>query len=182
MNTKERSLAREAAGGLSTPTTEVELPIFVVRGQRVMVDVDLSGLYRVSPKRLNEQVKRNRARFPPDFMFQLTLDEARDLLESRSQIATLKRGQNIKHAPYAFTEHGAVMLAAVLKSPVAIEASIQVVRAFVRLRTVLAVHQELVDKLNALEQKSDRQFKTVFEAIRQLMQPDTKRLESPIGF
>ena len=100
-----------------------------MRGRRVMLDVDLAAVYGVAPKRLNEQVRRNRGRFPDDFAFQLTLDEARVVLASRSQIATLKRGQNLKYAPYVFTEHGAVMLAAVLNSPIAIDASIQVVRA-----------------------------------------------------
>src|SRR5947209_3552584 len=127
---------------LSTPpdsglaVDDVSDRIVVIRGRRVMLDADLATLYRVSPKRLNEQVKRNRARFPEDFLIQLTLEEARALVASRSQIATLKRGRNLKYAPYAFTEHGAVMLAAVLNSPVAIDASIQVVRAFVRLRAL----------------------------------------------
>ena len=147
-----------------------------------MLDADLARLYGVRPKRLNEQVKRNRARFPDDFMFQLTHEEAGMLLASRSQSATLKRGQNIKYAPYAFTEHGAVMLAAVLNSPVAIDASIQVVRAFVRLRAMVAVHAELAQKLDALESKFDHQFRVVFEAIRQLMAPPPKSPASRIGF
>ncbi len=115
-------------------------------------------------------------------MFQLTMEEARALLVSRSQCATLKRGQNIKHAPYAFTEHGAVMLAAVLNSPVAIDASIQVVRAFVRLRAMVAVHAELAQKLDALESRFDHQFRIVFDAIRQLMAPPSKSGASRIGF
>ena len=147
-----------------------------------MLDADLARLYGVRPKRLNEQVKRNRARFPKDFMFQLTMEEARALLLSRSQVATLKRGQNIKRAPYAFTEHGAVMLAAVLNSPVAIQASIHVVRAFVRLRAMVAVHAELAQKLEALEHKFDHQFRVVFDAIRQLMTPPSKSGTSRSGF
>jgi hypothetical protein len=145
--------------------------IVIVRGRRVMLDADLAAVYGVEPKRLNEQVKRNRARFPEDFMLELTLDEARSIQASRSQIATLKRGHNIKHAPSAFTEHGAVMLAAVLNSPVAIAASIQVVRAFVQLRATAALHEELAGKLDALEARFDHQFQIVFEAIRQLMKP-----------
>jgi ORF6N domain len=145
--------------------------IVIVRGRRVMVDVDLAVLYGVAPKRLNEQVRRNRARFPDDFVFQLALEEARVVLASRSHIATLKRGQNLKYAPQVFTEHGAVMLAAVLNSPIAIDASIQVVRAFVRLRAMVATHEELALKLNALERKFDHQFSVVFEAIHQLMMP-----------
>ena len=115
-------------------------------------------------------------------MFQLTLEEVRTLPGSRSQSATLKRGQNLKYAPYAFTEHGAVMLASVLNSPVAVEASIQVVRAFVQLRAMVAVHAELAQKLDALEHKFDQQFRVVFEAIRQLMTPPPRLSPPRIGF
>ncbi len=147
-----------------------------------MLDRDLATLYGVTPKRLNEQVKRNRHRFPPDFMFQLTTEEAGVL---RSQIATLKptgRGRHRKYLPYAFTEHGAVMLATVLNSAIAVTASIQVVRAFVRLRAVIVAHKELARKLRELENKFDRQFKVVFEAIRQLMEPPALPPSRPIGF
>jgi ORF6N domain-containing protein len=120
-------------------------------------------------------------RFPDDFLIQLTLEEARALHASRSQFATLKRGRNLKYAPYAFTEHGAVMLAAVLNSPVAIDGSIQVVRAFVRLRALVAAHEQLAQKLDALERKFDGQFQVVFDAIRQLMAPP-KSPASRIGF
>jgi hypothetical protein len=160
---------------------EVADRIVVIRGRRVMLDRDLAAVYGVAPKRLNEQVKRNQARFPDDFLFRLTLQEARRLVVSRSHTATLKRGANVKYAPYAFTEHGAVMLAAVLDSPVAIAASIQVVRAFVRLRALVAAHEELATKLDALEQKFDQQFRVVFDAIRQLMAPPPSRT-APIGF
>jgi hypothetical protein len=155
--------------------------IVIVRGRRVMVDVDLARVYGVAPKRLNEQVRRNRERFPVDFAFHLTPDEARVVLASRSQIATLKRGQNLKHAPQVFTEHGAVMVAAVLNSPIAVEASLQVVRAFVRLRAMVATHEDLALKLDALEHKFDQQFSVVFEAIRQLMTPP-RSSASRIGF
>jgi hypothetical protein len=166
----------------SVAVDDVASRIVIVRGRRVMLDVDLARVYGVPPKRLNEQVKRNHARFPEDFMFQLTLEEAGALVASRSQFATLKRGENVKHAPYAFTEHGAVMLAAVLKSPVAIDASIQVVRAFVRLRAMVAAHAEWAQKLDALEQKFDHQFRVVFEAIRQLMAPPMRASAPRIGF
>ena len=155
--------------------------ILTVRGRRVMLDVDLAAVYGVAPKRLNEQVRRNRGRFPDDFAFRLTLEEARVVLASRSQIATLKRGRNLKYAPHVFTEHGAVMLAAVLNSPIAIDASIQVVRAFVRLRAMVAMHEEPALKLDALERKIDHQFSVVFEAIRQLMAPP-RSSASRIGF
>jgi len=160
---------------------EVADRIVVIRGRRVMLDRDLAAVYGVAPKRLNEQVKRNQVRFPDDFMFRLTLQEGRALLASRSQSATLKRGANVKYAPYAFTEHGAVMLASVLDSPVAVAASIQVVRAFVRLRALVAAHEELAAQLDALERKCDQQFRVVFDAIRQLMTPLPSRT-SRIGF
>ncbi|HVS81537.1 MAG TPA: ORF6N domain-containing protein [Pyrinomonadaceae bacterium] len=136
-----------------------------------MLDSDLAKLYGVTTKRLNEQVKRNRGRFPGDFMFQLTSEEAKLLQSSRSQIATLKHGQNIKYLPYAFTEHGSIMAANVLSSERAVQASVQVVRAFVRLRQMLVSNTELARKLGELEGKYDRQFKIVFDAIRQLMSP-----------
>ena len=113
--------------GLMIPIEVIEGRIFILRGRRVMLDRYLADLYGVQVKRLNEQVKRNSERFPEDFMFQLTLDEGKAVLRSRSQIATLERGRNIKYRPYVFTEHGAVMLANVLRSPVAVRASIQVV-------------------------------------------------------
>ena len=150
-----------------------------------MLDADLAGLYGVTTKRLNEQVKRNPDRFPPDFMFQLTLEEARQLRDSRSQSATLKRGQNIKYAPYVFTEHGAVMLASVLNSVVAVEASIQVVRAFVRLRAILSIDKDFAKKLGMLErkyEKHDEHFKTVFAALRQLLSDTNQRPRRQIGF
>src|SRR4029077_6629448 len=114
---------------------------FVIRGRRVMLDADLATLYGVIPKRLNQRVKRNRARFPADFMFQLSVEDARALLASRSQNATLKRGRNVKYAPFAFTDHGAGRLASVLNNPAPIEASLHVVRAFVRLRELLTGSQ-----------------------------------------
>lgn len=152
------------------PAERIENAIYLIRGQRVILDRDLAVLYGVTPKRRNEQVKRNPRRFPNDFMFQLTMDEAKEVLASRSQIATLNRGQNIKYAPYAFTEHGALMVANVLNSPVAVEASVAVIRAFIRLRQMLASHVELARQLATLEKKYDAQFKVVFDAIRQLME------------
>jgi len=134
-----------------------------------MLDADLAVLYGVTTKRLNEQVKRNRDRFPADFMFRLT---ARETAGLRSQIATTKSGRGGRRSPpVAFTEHGAVMLASVLNSPTAVYASIQVVRAFVRLRGILATHRDLARKLEDLERKYDAQFRVVFDAIRELMQP-----------
>jgi hypothetical protein len=149
-----------------------------------MIDRDLAELYGVSTKRLNEQVKRNRERFPEDFMFQLTRDEGKALLHLRSQNATLKRGQHLKYAPYAFTEHGAFMAANVLNSPVAVRASIQVVRAFVRLREMLATHKDLARKLDDLERKHaahDARIQQIFSYIKKLMTPARSRRRL-IGF
>jgi predicted transcriptional regulator len=163
----------------------IERRILTIRGHKVMLDAELAALYGVTTKRLNEQVKRNRDRFPPDFMFQRSLEEGKRVFASRSQTATLKRGSNIKYAPNVFTEHGAVMLASVLNSQIAIEASIQVVRAFVRLRNILATHHELGQKLDALERKYEKhgqQFKTVFTALRQLLVKPTPALRPQIGF
>lgn len=138
----------------------------------------------VTTKRLNEQVKRNRERFPDDFMFQLTVEEAIDFQRSRSQIATLKRGQNIKYLPYAFTEHGAIMAANVLNSKQAVQMSVFVVRAFVKLRETLATHKELADKLTELERKVGTHGKaivSIITAIRGLTEP-AKRKAGVIGF
>src|SRR5436190_2210883 len=121
------------------PSDRIERQIYFFRGHKVMLDTDLA-LYGVSTKRLNEQVKRNRDRFPEDFMFQLTEEEAITL---RSQIATSNKRGGRRTLPYVFTEHGAVMLASVLNNPIAVRASVQVVRAFVRLREMLATHKEL---------------------------------------
>jgi len=142
--------------------------IVVLRGQRVLLDADLAGLYGVGTKVLNQAVRRNRARFPPDFMFQLTAEEAGGL---RSQSVTANRRGGRRTAPYAFTEQGVAMLSSVLRSPRAIAVNIEVMRAFVHLRRVLESHADLARKLDALEKKYDGQFRSVFEAIRALMTP-----------
>jgi len=159
------------------PPERIERSILLIRGHKVMFDSDLAELYGVSTKRLNQQVKRNSDRFPEDFMFQLSAEEFANL---RSQFATASWGGR-RTPPYAFTEHGAVMLASVLNSPVAVRASIEVVRAFVRLRQMLASHEDLARKLAVLEKKYDAQFKVVFDAIRQLMTPPTPQ-QRRIGF
>jgi len=143
-----------------------------------MLDSDLALLYGVSTKRLNEQVKRNRARFPGDFMFQLTAAEFAGL---RSQIVTSNARGGRRTPPYAFTEQGVAMLSSVLHSQRAIQVNIEIMRAFVRLRHALASHKELARKLDALEQKYDVQFRAVFDAIRALMAEDA-RPKRRIGF
>jgi len=163
------------------PTESIEQVILLVRAQKVILDDDLSRLYGVTTKRLNEQIKRNLKRFPSDFMFQLNLQEVRGL---RSHFATLKsgRGRHRKYLPYAFTEHGAIMAANVLNSPRAIEASVYVVRAFVRLRELIASNKELAKRLDELEKKYDSQLKVVFDAIRELVSPTEPPATRRIGF
>lgn len=163
------------------PLERIERRILLVRGHKVMLDSDLAELYGVPTRRLNEQVKRNRGRFPADFLFQLTKPEADAL---RSQFATLKlgRGQHRKYLPYAFTEHGALMAATVLNSPLAVQVSIQVVRTFVRLRQLLASNAVLARRLDALEKKYDKRFRIVFEAIRELTEPPAEPKRGQIGF
>jgi len=149
-----------------------------------MLDADLADVYGVPTKRLNEQVKRNQTRFPDDFMFRLTVAEAKAILASRSQSATLNRGHNIKYCPYVFTEHGAVMLASVLKTPTAVHASVSIARAFIRLREIVATHKELAGKLSELERRvegHDAEIHRIFDAIRQLIAPP-KDKPRQIGF
>ncbi|HEY0658803.1 MAG TPA: ORF6N domain-containing protein [Pyrinomonadaceae bacterium] len=156
--------------------------IYFVRGQRVMLDSDLAEVYSVTTKRLNEQVKRNIERFPEDFMFQLTEQEFESL---RSQFATSnKQRGGRRYFPYVFTEHGAVMLASVLKSQIAVDASIQVVRAFIQMRTILLLHSDLAERIEELEQtvdKHDEKFKVVSHLLTQIL-GDKKRVKRPIGF
>ena len=138
-----------------------------------MLASDLASIYGVETRALNQAVKRNERRFPADFMFQLTAEEAEDLQRSRSQSVIMKRGQNIKYLPYAFTEHGAIMQASVLKSEQATEMSVYVVRAFVRLREVIEGNGELTAKMAALESKvgnHDKEIQPLFAAIRQAQQ------------
>jgi phage regulator Rha-like protein len=153
------------------PLERVERSILILRGHRVILDSDLAALYGVPVKRLNEQVKRNIDRFPDDFAFTLTEEEHEAL---RSQFATLKtgRGEHRKYLPRAFTEHGALMAASVLNSPKAVEMSILVVRAFVRLRQILASNRQLAAKLNELERKiaaHDKNIVALFQTVRSLM-------------
>lgn len=159
----------------------IESRILLIRGQKVMLDSDLAELYGVETRRLNEQVNRNRERFPEDFMFQLNAEEFANL---KSQFATSSWGGRRK-LPYAFTEHGAIMAASVLNSPRAIEVSVHVVRAFVHLRELISGHKELAQKLNQLERKvgaHDKAIAEIINAIRQLMAPEQPKKKRSIGF
>lgn len=161
---------------------EIEDKIFVIRGQRVMLDSDLAEVYEVATKVLNQSVKRNVHRFPQDFMFQLSDSEA-DNLRSQFVTSNSKRGGR-RYLPYVFTEHGAVMLASVLNSPTAVEASIIVVRAFVKIRSMLHLYQDLADRVEELEKVTDyhgQKFGVVSGLLSQIMR-DPKYLKRKIGF
>jgi phage regulator Rha-like protein len=182
------------------PAEKIETRIFLVRGQKVMLSTDLADLYEVEPRTLMQAVTRNKERFPSDFMFRLTWDEFDSLrshfvtLESeysdqkrqdhspRSQFVILKKGQNVKFLPYAFTEQGVAMLSGVLRSRRAIQVNVAIMRAFVKLREILAAHKDLARKLDEMEKKYDSQFAVVFEAIRALMTPSVQKPPRRIGF
>jgi hypothetical protein len=150
----------------------VERLTVLVRGQRVILAGDLAEIYGVETRTLNQAVKRNAERFPPDFVFRLTRAEAMDVHRSRSQSVILKRGANVKYAPLAFTEHGATMAASVLNSPRAVQMSVFVVRAFLRLREWVVGRAELAARLTELEQRvgaHDRRLRAVIEVVRELI-------------
>jgi hypothetical protein len=157
----------EASATLA-PNDHIAGAIFLVRGCRVMLDGQLAALYGVETRALLQAVKRNTARFPADFMFQLSPDESERL---RSQNVISKGRGGRRYLPYAFTEQGVAMLSTVLKSPRAILVNVEIMRAFVRLRQILGTHADLAARLDALEKKYDLQFKVVFDAIRELMKP-----------
>jgi len=156
---------------LAITPERIERAILLIRGQRVMLDADLAELYGVLTKALNQAVKRNPDRFPPDFMFRLTRREKREVVTNCDHLRRLKFSPAL---PSAFTEHGALMLANVLNSRRAVEVSVFIVRAFLKLRAMLASNRELARRLDEMERKYDTQFKVVFEAIRGLMKPDQK--------
>ena len=167
-----------------TPTRKVdnvEGAIYLIRGQRVMLDSDLAAIYGVTTKRLNEQLRRNRKRFPQDFAFQLTTEEFRNL---RPQFATSKGRGGRRYFPWVFTEHGAIMLASVLNSDIAVQASVRVVRAFIRLREMVAANAQLAAKLEELERRLDSHDEAIvdlFAALKRLLEPEPKP-KREIGF
>ena len=160
------------------PVELIQQKILIIRGQRVMLDSDLADLYRVETGALNRAVRRNRDRFPADFMFQLDPNEFEIL---RCQIGTSKTRGGRRYLPFVFTEHGVSMLSSVLNSPRAVQVNIEIMRAFVRLREIIGSHKDLARKLEVLEKKYDSQFRVVFEAIRELMRPQVPK-ERKIGY
>ncbi len=152
--------------------------IHYIRGEKVILDADLASLYGVETRVLKQSVRRNKKRFPPDFMFELTDTEQKSL---RSQIVTLKRGEHSKYKPFAFTEQGVAMLSGVLNSPKAIEVNIAIMRTFVQIRTWMSEHKELAKKIASLEKKYDGNFTEVFRVLNQLIAPPTPK-KKKIGF
>ena len=160
------------------PVSRIENAIFMIRDEKVMLDKDLATMYGVETKVLVQAVKRNIDRFPQDFMFQLNNNEFKNL---RSQIVTSSWGGR-RTAPYAFTEQGIAMLSSVLRSKRAVLVNIEIMRTFVKLRRILSTHSELARKLASLERKYDKQFKLVFDAIREIMAPKDPPKRRQIGF
>ena len=163
---------------LPVPLEMIERRIYLIRGQKIMLDRDLAELYLVETKALNRAVRRNLGRFPDDFMFQLTGEEAENL---RFHFGTSSWGGR-RYRPYAFTEHGILMLSSVLRSKRAVQINILIMRAFVKLRELMATHKDLARKLAEMENKYDAQFKVVFDAIRKLMEPSPVPPRRQIGF
>lgn len=159
------------------PMESITSRIFWIRGMKIMLDRDLASLYQVETRVLKQAVRRNGTRFPDDFMFELSKEEFSNL---RSQIVTSSWG-GLRHVPMAFTEQGVAMLSSVLNSERAIQVNIQIMRAFTQLRTMLATHADLKEKIEEMEQKYDEQFRIVFEAIRQLLEEEAKSPRK-IGF
>jgi hypothetical protein len=168
---------KKSGTGMAHVAERIQQAILLLRGHKVMLDVDLAALYGVETKTLNKAVKRNLGRFPDDFMFELSEEEFASL---RFQSGTSRWGGR-RYRPYAFTEQGVAMLSSVLRSERAVKVNIEIMRAFVRLRAMLSSHEDLARKLAALEKKYDAQFKTVFDAIRELMTPPRPE-RRPIGF
>lgn len=165
---------------ISIPSERIEHSILLIRGQKVMLDRDLADLYGVETRVLNQAVRRNIRRFPPDFMFQMSPEE---FAKWKSQIVMTNRERmGLRRRPLVFTEQGVAMLSSVLGSDRAIDVNIAIMRAFVRLREMMATHKDLAKKIEELEKKYDAQFRAVFDAIRNLLQPAPVPPRRRIGF
>jgi leucyl aminopeptidase len=170
------------------PSERIEQRIYLIRDEKVMLDSDLAKLYGVTTKEFNQAVKRNKERFPDDFMFRLTSAEFEDLRchfdtsNLRSQFVTSKERGGRRYLPYVFTEQGVAMLSSVLRSKQAVAVNIEIIRTFVKLRRWIMTNKELAQQVNTLEKKYDSQFKMVFDAIRELMKPPSEKQKKQIGF
>ncbi|OGI07906.1 MAG: DNA-binding protein [Candidatus Melainabacteria bacterium RIFCSPLOWO2_02_FULL_35_15] len=160
------------------PVEKIEKRILLIRGKKVMIDVDLANLYEVETRTLNQSVKRNIKRFPEDFMFQLTIHERDELITNCDRFKRLKHSTSL---PYAFTEQGVAMLSTVLNSEMAINVNIQIMRTFTKLREMIESNKDLRKKIEEIEKKYDNQFQIVFEAIKRLTEPEVKSRKR-IGF
>ena len=168
---------------LSITETAIESKIYLIRGQKVMMDSDLAEMYGVETKALKQAVKRNMDKFPEDFMFELTAKEAEDF--SRSHFVTMNRGQNIKYLPFAITEHGVLMLSSVLRSKQANEVNIRIMRVYSKMKELLMLNKDILLKLEKLESSSDRHdkdIKIIFSYIKKLIEQPVKEKTSRIGF
>lgn len=172
-------MASKKQGKSVIPAERIERSILLIRGEKVMLDSDLAELYGVETRVLVQAVKRNLGRFPVDFMFQLNKREFENL---RSQSVTSSQWGGRRYPPYAFTEQGVAMLSSVLNSKRAVQVNIEIMRTFVKLRTMLASNEQLARKLARLEKKYDAKFKIVFDVIRQLMATPKPKKKDPIGF
>ena len=167
-----------------TPVEIIENKIYLIRGEKVMLDSDLAKLYQVETRSLNQAVKRNIYRFPKDFMFQLNNKETMEILYSKSQSVTLKQGQNIKYLPYVFTEQGVAMLSSVLKSKKAIEVNISIVRAFIKLREMLQSNKDIlveIEKIKRDQRKHGEKISAIMDFINKLIEPKIEP-KKQIGF
>lgn len=163
------------------PDERIEKVIHIIRSEKVILDADLAKLYEVTTSELNQAVRRNMERFPPDFMFQLSNQEL-NVWRSQFVISKPEAKMGLRRRPFAFTEQGVAMLSALLKSQRAVHVSIEIVRTFIKLRQLLASNAELARKLDALERKYDGQFQVVFNTIRELMKPPQPAKRRPLGF
>jgi hypothetical protein len=164
---------------LPSITQDIERRILFLRGKRVLIDSDLAALYGVTTKRLNEQVKRNLERFPEEFMFQLEIREKSEVVANCDHLENLRFSASL---PFVFTEYGALMAASILNSPTAIQVSVEVIRAFVRMRELISSHKGLSEKLAAMEEKYDVQFLEVFEALELLLERRVEKSDRKLGF
>jgi len=174
-------MPKRKAAALSCHREQIATLVYWIRGEKIILDRDLAELYGIQTKVLKQAVRRNRERFPNDFMFELTKDEINAHQNPRSQFVTLESGHNIKYPPMAFTEQGVAMLSSVLRSPQAAEVNIAIMRTFVQLRHMMDSNKELEQKIKSLEKKYDEQFQSVFRAIQELIREDEKPKRS-IGF
>ncbi len=164
---------------ITIPDEVIINKIYVIRGQKVMLDRDLAELYGVETKQLKRQVRRNIERFPSSFMFELTKEENEEL---RSQIGTLKQGAHFKYPPFVFTEHGILMLSSVLNSELAVKMSVQIIETFVQLRKLANNYEEIMSKINQMESRNNEQFSEIYEVLQRLLSKPEEKPRTQIGY